>query len=185
MARLKHLFEVVRPHNTKASAALEPLPCSLSSVVPDPEPCSRLTQWKSPHWLERYYDQQRSRPLLATSLLVVIPSLHAYRVHRNTRCGGIVTASKWACFPFCARGKIYVGIALIIPNTHHDGPASSWTSMTRLFSAPLDFHVYAIGGAASGNKHGVNGMRCLDLSGIPPLHASPHMGEPRRHLWGP
>jgi hypothetical protein len=135
----KHLFEVVRPHNTKASAALEPLPCSLSSVVPDPEPCSRLTQWKSPHWLERYYDQQRSRPLLATSLIVVIPSLHAYRVHRNTRCSGIVTSSKWACFPFCARGEMDVGIALIIPNTHHNDTASSWTSMTHLFSAPLDF----------------------------------------------
>ena len=132
-------LRIVCPHSTKASAALELLPRFLSSVAPDPEPCSRLTQWKSPHWLERYYDQQRSRPLLATSLIVVIPSLHAYRVHRNTRCSGIVTSSKWACFPFCARGEMDVGIALIIPNTHHNDTASSWTSMTHLFSAPLDF----------------------------------------------
>ena len=55
------------------------------------------------------------------------------------------------------------------------------TSIQRTFG----LYVYAVTGAASGNKHGVDGMRCLDLSGVPPLHAPPHIGEPRRHLGGP
>lgn len=127
------LFDAVGPHTAHASPAHWCFSHPVSLSVPGPWPRSRLTHRGSPYPLVRYYDQQRSRPLLATSLACRHPVLHARRPLQVRDADGLITVPKWASYATCDRCvsvvKEELNIAMML---RHRGRHASVSSFPRI-----------------------------------------------------